>query len=175
MKRKLAVLAVGVFAALAAGAVLVVSNSDPYHLRAKPRREWKDRAVAEIARRTADPAWVASEIAALKARAAECPADSVGWLSPHLILMKNGDWIAYASICSKEDNRIHDIFVGRGSDGKWYYSTFHFCRGMIVLTMPNDMDGPPENLPKFAVAYHLREFDGHSDECLQKTWPLKRR
>ena len=81
--------------------------------------------------------------------------------------MKNGDWIAYASRCSKEDWRIRDIFIGRATDGKWYYSTFHFCRGMLTLRV----EDRPESLDKFITAYSLREFDGRSDECLKKTWP----
>ena len=91
-------------------------------------------------------------------------------LTENLILATNGDWIVWASKCSKEDRRIHDIFVGRASDGKWYYSTFHFCNGKIVLMMEEQ----PANLGAFIQAYSLREFDGQSDECLGKTWPPER-
>ena len=38
---------------------------------------------------------------------------------------------------------------------------------MIVLRG----DEQSEDLAGFAKTYHLRSFDGHSDECLQKTWP----
>lgn len=81
--------------------------------------------------------------------------------------MRNGDWLAYANICHKQDGRIRDLFLGRGSDGRWYYSTFHFCNQMIVLKMEEQST----NLVEFAKTYYLREFDGRSDECLQKTWP----
>lgn len=47
------------------------------------------------------------------------------------------------------------------------YSTYHFCIDMIVLRG----DEQSEDLAGFAKTYHLRSFDGHSDECLQKTWP----
>jgi hypothetical protein len=83
--------------------------------------------------------------------------------------MKNGDWILYRSICTKQDRRIHDIFIGRASDGKWYYSTYHFCIGLVTLMMMDQS----ENLPEFLKTYYLREFDGHSDKCLKKTWPTK--
>ena len=47
--------------------------------------------------------------------------------------------------------------------------------GMVVVIMEGETEGQPESLPKFAAAHFLREFDGRSDECLQKTWPQKRR
>jgi hypothetical protein len=84
--------------------------------------------------------------------------------------MTNGDWVVYRNVCWKEPSRIPDLFLGRASDGKWYYSTFHFCVRMIVL---KDMLGQPEGLVNFRTNCYLREFDGRSDECLKSTWPLK--
>jgi len=133
----------------------------------KWRREWKDAAVAALAKQASDTAWVAKETTAVKAKLGAQGEDDGGWFSSTLLLMKNGDWIAYASRCGKEDWRIRDIFIGRASDGKWYYSTFHFCRGMLTLRV----EDRPESLAKFITAYSLREFDGLSDECLKKTWP----
>lgn len=169
VKRKWIIIAASIPAVLVAGGVFVA------RLRAKPRQDWKDHAIMEIARRTSDPAWIASEIATLKANASKEPTDSERWLSPTLIQMTNGEWIAYSNICSKQDSRIHDIFIGRASDGKWYYSTFHFCIGLLVLKMQGEMEGQPASISKFAEEYYLRTFDGHSDDCLQKTWPAKRR
>ncbi len=131
------------------------------------RREWKDTTVASLAKQSADSAWVAKEISAVKAKLAAQGEEDDGWFSGNLLLLKNGDWIAYASRCSKEDWRIRDIFIGRASDGNWYYSTYHFCRGMLSLRV----DDRPESLAKFIATYSLREFDGRSDECLKKTWP----
>lgn len=128
------------------------------------RRAWKDKAITEISSRTTNSAWIDTELVRLKAVGTNDPDDSDGWLSPQLIVMKNGDWLAYANVCQKEDRRIRDLFLGRGSDGRWYYSTYHFCKGMIVLRMENQ----PEDLAKFVAAYYLREFDGHSDECLER-------
>jgi hypothetical protein len=50
------------------GGVLAYRQSDAYRLHARPRREWKDRAIVAIARRVADRAWAAAEISALKAK-----------------------------------------------------------------------------------------------------------
>ncbi len=145
-------------------------RSEHARLYAAPRKEWKEKAIAEINRLSNDSKWLESEIATLK-KQSDQPAEEFGsWYSDHLILLKNGDWIVCSSSCSKTDNRIHDIFIGRASDGKWYYSTFHFCSGKIVLSM-RVFD---KNLGNFKTGYHLKEFDGRSDECLQKTWPPKR-
>lgn len=136
-------------------------------LRSSARRVWKETALAEISARVAEPAWADREIAELKTRAAAHSSGSDAWLSERLILMRNGDWLTYVNICRDEDPHIHDLFLGRGSDGQWYYSTYHFCRQMLVLRT----EDPSESLAAFAKAYYLRPFDGYSDECLQKTWP----
>ena len=170
MKKKLAIVFATVAVLLAAGAFLLASADDRLH--AKSRKEWKTNAIAEISRKVADTNWLAAEQGTLKGKAAKSPLNSECWLSGHLISMANGDWIVYSSKCSKEDRRIHDIFIGRASDGKWYYSTFHFCIGMLVLKM--EPEQRPESLAKFVEAHFLRQFDGQSDDCLRKTWPPRR-
>jgi hypothetical protein len=158
---KKALIIAGVCCLLIAIAVIAFAPSS------SARRAWKDRAIAEISSRYTDSTWASNEFARLKMGGLEDVSDSDGWLSPHVIVMRNGEWLAYANICQKEDRRIHDLFLGRGSDGKWYYSTFHFCKGMVVLRMEEQS----ESLAAFAQTYYLRPFDGNSDECLQKTWP----
>ena len=166
MKKKATIAGLVVLALLGAVGLVLTEGGDRLH--AKARKDWKDRAIIEIARRAADTNWLAIETGTLKKRAAHEDADEGAWFTDHLILMTNGEWIVYASKCSKEDRRIHDIFLGRGSDGKWYYSTFHFCVGMVVLRM---WEQQPASLAQFVETYFLREFDGISNDCLQKTWP----
>lgn len=147
--------------------VLVVAALAAFILpSSRARREWKNSAITDISSRAGDPDWVKNELAGLAANGTD-PYDPDTWLSPNLILMRNGDWLVYASVCHKRDRRIRDIFLARGSDGQWYYSTYHFCIGMINLTM-NDQ---PQDLESFIKEYYLRTFDGQSDECLKKTWP----
>jgi len=146
--------------------VALAAVSVRYAPSTSARRAWKDKAIAEISARIGDSAWVSNELVSLKARGTNDIDDPGGWLSPHLILMRNGDWLAYANVCQKQDHRIQDLFLGRGSDGRWYYSTYHFCIEMLVLRM----DAQPADLAAFARTYYLRPFDGHSDECLRKTW-----
>ena len=138
-------------------------------LNSKTRKEWKEKAIREIAQQTSDIAQVRKEIESLKTKPSE-GSEWDKWISDDIIVMKNGDWLAYHNICAKEEGRIPDLVIGHGSDGKWYYSTYHFCIGMIVLK--NMMD-QPESLMKFRSDGYLLEFDGRSDECLKKTWLLK--
>ena len=136
-------------------------------LRSSARRAWKEKAITDIAARVGDPAWATNELAVLKKRGANDESSYEGWLSDHMIVMRNGDWLAYAGVCQKQNHRIRDLFLARGSNGRWYYSTYHFCIDMIVLRG----DEQSETLAGFAKTYYLRSFDGRSDECLQKTWP----
>ena len=153
--------------ALAVGGVYVARSPDRLHARA--RVEWKDRALERISER-ADPAWIEAEIARM-ATARDLDyyvKDNVvlKHLTDHLILLSNGEWIVYDAICFKEDRRIHDIFIGRASDGRWYYSTYHFCIGMWDVQSA----GQYPDLASFIEYYPLVEFDGKSDECLELTW-----
>ncbi len=167
MKRLIAIASV-LLALLVMAAVVIATRFAP---SASARKAWKEKSIAEISSRINDSAWVTNELAQIRARGTNDPSDSDGWLSERLIVMRNGDWLAYANICQKEDRRIQDLFLARASDGRWYYSTFHFCKGMIVLRMEEQS----EDLPAFASAYYLHSFDGHSDQCLQKTWPPGRK
>lgn len=131
------------------------------------RKAWKDEAIIRIQKSVEDSMRLEAELARLKAVVSTNGPASDNWFSTQLILMRNGEWISYAAVCQKENPKVEDLFLGRGSDGKWYYSTFHFCVGMLNL----DLDEQAESLNQFAKKYFLREFDGHSDECLRKTRP----
>jgi hypothetical protein len=80
--------------------------------------------------------------------------------------MADGQWIVFRQQCVKEDRRVGDLFIGKASDGKWYYSTFHFCTGMIVTRMFEQ----PKDLQTFLVNYSVREFSGKPQEELLPTW-----
>jgi|SRR6185503_15429617 hypothetical protein len=164
-----------VLSCLLVGTIILPLSRGEDRLRTRARVEWKENAIAEIARRAADSNWLASAVKSLSVELAKPDAGSDDWLSEKVILLRNGEWIVFTNKCHKEDQRIHDIFIGRGSDGRWYYSsyhsTYHFCIGMIVPKM----DEQPESLAAFAKRYFLAEFDGRSDECLKLTWPPKRK
>jgi hypothetical protein len=136
------------------------------------RRHWKTDALPLIASWADDQTWRAQEIGILTNRAADKRVLEEGWLTDRMILMENGEWLVYKSHCSKEKPRlVKDIFLAKGSDGKWYYSTFHFCVRMVSLRM--EQETQPPDLAMFVREYNLRQFDGRSDECLKETgtWP----
>jgi hypothetical protein len=149
-----------------------IINNNPLSLRNKPRTEWIDRAIVQVAKQAQDPTMIATEINRIKTTGTNPQSISGEWFSPQLIIMKNGEWIACTNICRKENSQIHDIFVGRASNGKWYYSTYHFCIRLLVLTMLHHQE-QPESIEAFAKRYYLKEFDGNTAHCLQKTWPQK--
>jgi hypothetical protein len=148
----IALLAVGIVGSIA---FVFVRRSD--RMTGVARGEWKNQAITRIEKRSADDPWIKSTIAS---------SSQSGWNGDELLMMKNGEWIICQSICSKQNWFIHDLFVGKGSDGKWYYSTFHFCINKTVLRD----ESQPETLAQFVSAYWLTPFDGKSDACLQTTW-----
>ena len=157
---------VAAVAGLLGSGFLLLANGLPY-----ARSTWKDRALAGISRRAADTNWLGSEISRLHGMT-NSVLESDRWLSPQLILMTNGEWMVYRSICRKENFWVRDLFLGRASDGRWYYSTYHFCINMCALGRMGE--GQPSSLADFAQTYYLKPFDGRSDECLQSTWPPRR-
>ena len=167
MKRKLAIAGAALLLCVVAFGLAVLMGGE--RLNSTARKEWKERAIAEIAQQTSDTARVRKEIAIINTKPLG-DSEWDRWISEDIIVMTNGDWMAYRNTCAKEEGRIPDLFIGRGSDGKWYYSTYHFCIGMLVLKTMMDQ---PESLTKFRSDGYLREFDGHSNECLKKTWPLR--
>jgi hypothetical protein len=136
-------------------------------LHSPARRAWKDDALAQIAARADDADWRQQEQIRLASREVHSLGGSERWLSDQLILLGNGDWLIYTNVCRKQRGHIYDLFLAKGSDGQWYYSTYHFCSGMIVLREEEQS----ATLADFARTYSLKPFDGRSDDCLEPTWP----
>ena len=134
--------------------------------------------ISEIERMAGNQAWLAVKDSTAGMGDAEARAEQPEgpWLTDHLIQMQNGERLVYSYRCSKEDRRkgkllpglsSYDVFIGRGEDGKWHYTSYHFCIGMLML----GMGGQPESFAAFADEYLLREFDGRAENCPAKTWP----
>jgi hypothetical protein len=102
-------------------------------------------------------------------KAGPTPNVDFGWAHDHVLLMTNGEYIIYASRHGANSGFIDHLFLGRGSDGRWLYSTYHFCNSMCGIR-GEDLPG---SITEFATRFFAREFDGKSDECLQHTWPVK--
>jgi hypothetical protein len=151
---------------LAAGAYFATrALKGPDPLYAAPRIQWKDHAISLIQQRASDRAWITAQSAHLQARTATRP--FANWIGDEFLFMKNGDWIICQNICRKQDPHIEDLFIGLGSDGRWYYSTFHFCVGKVTLFGEGTQ---PDTLLQFVDGYSLRPFEVHSNDCLRSTW-----
>ena len=89
------------------------------------------------------------------------------WAGEQVIVMTNDEYLVYASRHGHDNGSLDHLFLAHGSDGRWYYSTYHFCNNMAGVIG----DDPPGTIADFARRYAVREFDGKSDVCLQHTWP----
>jgi hypothetical protein len=83
--------------------------------------------------------------------------------------MTNGEYIIYAFWHGANSGFVDHLFLGHCSDGRWLYSTYHFCTHMAGA----DAD-PPGSINEFETTYWAREFDGKSDVCLKHTWPPRK-
>jgi len=81
--------------------------------------------------------------------------------------MTNSEYIIYAFRHGANNGFVDHLFLGHCSDGRWLYSTYHFCTMMAAVRG----DEPPGSIAEFETRYSVREFDGNSDQCLKHTWP----
>lgn len=151
-KKAVGILALALILAAIAAWVVAITQPDIYHT--------KERRVAKDAMITA----IKGDLAAGKSPSR--PADSE-WMNSQVIFCEDGSWLAYRSQCHKQDPKVYDIFIAKASDGKWYYSTYHFCIDAIVL----QGFGQSPSLEAFKKNFLLMEFDGSSDLALNQTWP----
>ena len=132
-------------------------------VREEANREFRRNAVAEVTRLTADKGWIQDRIASMP----EVKVSDNRWFSTNLIIMVNHEWIACQAACTKSNWKLDDLFIGKASDGKWYYTTYHFCIEMSWL----QGNGPSEGLSAFIKEYALVEYSGDANAELMPTWP----
>ncbi len=125
------------------------------------------KSIADINAWLSDTNWIVDQSKKLVAIDSLAGGSAWPWFSEHFIRFKSGEWMVCCSGCSKHDPKAADFWVGKGSDGKWYFSSFHFCVGMIVLMG----DGSPDSLASFVNDYYVHEFGGNPEDALKKTWP----
>jgi hypothetical protein len=164
MKRPALIVIALLLVIVAVGAFIVELN-DP--LRSAARKAWAAKAIHAVERRANDASWLGNESARLQAAAATRLSDGA-WAGPEMLIAANGDWMVCQSVCAKDEAPAvrKDLFVGRGSDGKWYYSTFHFCKNKMVLSI----ESQPPDLAHLVRGYWLQPFDGSPANCLAETW-----
>lgn len=132
------------------------------------RTDWKAGTLPRLAQLSVTNEEIRRELDAL--RAGPTANVDLGWTHDHVLLMTNEEYLIYASRHGFNNGSVNHLFLARGSDGRWFYSTYHFCNQMAGV----GGDEPLGSIDEFAQRYSAREFDGKSDDCLQKTWPIKR-
>jgi hypothetical protein len=128
MKRKGCLIA---FVCVAAATILDVIGVPIY--RAHLLRVWKGTAIPELARYTAASAEIVRDLDRL--RALTNADKNAKWFSGRLIPFPSGEWTAYANKSIRLDWRYPDMVITKGSDGRWFYTTAHFCPDLIELYM----------------------------------------
>jgi hypothetical protein len=146
-------------------AALFVGWRATVHYRFERAREkWKDATLRQLAGMSLTNEMIHTELEQIKH---PTPNLNFGWAHEHVILMTNGEYLVYGWWHGFNSGFVDHLFLAHGTDGKWYYSTFHFCNRLAVL----GIDDPAGSIAEFAKRYSVREFDGKSDECLKHTWP----
>ena len=133
-----------------------------YHVRAA----WKVTALQRLAGLSITNESIRRELVELKGSS---QSKQQLWAGDQVILMTNGEYVIYAFWHGANNGFVDHLFLGHGSDGRWLYSTYHFCNGMAGVE-PDQ----PASINDFMRLYGVREFDGKSDVCLRHTWPVKK-
>lgn len=129
------------------------------------RAQWKGQALERLAELSLSNEEILREFGELKA--GQTSDQDWRWTNDQLLLMTNGEYIVYAHWHGANNGFVDHLFLGHTSDGRWLYSTYHFCNSMAAVRG----DAPPGSIDEFAERYSARQFDGKSDECLQRTYP----
>jgi hypothetical protein len=133
----------------------------------RARENWKNATLRQLAETSLTNEQIRVELDQIRH---PTPNLDFGWAHDHVILMTNGQYLAYAFWHGFNSGSVDHLFLAHGTDGKWYYSTYHFCSHMAGILG----DDPAGSIGEFVGRYALRDFDGKSDECLKHTWPPKR-
>ncbi len=130
------------------------------------RSHWKSAILPKLARESESDDEIRGELERLKSGAGE----HREWAGDHVLLMTNGEYLIYAFRHGLNNGFVDHLFLAHSSDGRWFYSTYHFCNSMVGVRF----DEPPGSINDFAAKYSAREFDGKSDEALKHTWPIQK-
>jgi len=136
------------------------------HQRA--RADWKTATMSRLSALSLTGEEVRRELDSMKSNRGV--GEHQEWTGDHMVLMTNDEFLVYELRHGLNSGFVDHLFLARGSDGRWYYSTYHFCNSMVGVRA----DEPPGSIAEFASRYAAREFDGKSDVCLQRTWPENR-
>jgi len=134
----------------------------------RARAAWKITTLERLAGLSITNEDISRELETLKA--SRGAGEHQAWTGDRVLLMTNDQCLMFEFRHGFNSGFVDHLFLAHGSDGRWYYSTYHFCSSMAGARF----DEPPGSIDEFASRYAAREFDGQSDVCLQHTWPQKR-
>jgi hypothetical protein len=134
----------------------------------RARARWKEVALQRLAGLSFTNEEIRSELAELTE--SRIPNTDPGWVHDRVLRMTNGESVVYLFWHGANNGFVDHLFLGHSSDGRWLYSTYHFCSSMAAVRA----DDPPGSIAEFAQRYSAHEFDGKSDVCLQHTWPPRK-
>lgn len=149
------------------GALVVGWWSTTRYRYERARKNWKDETLPVLAGMSITNETIQTELYQIKH---PTPDLNFGWTHDHVIQMANGECLIYAFRHGFNNGFVDHLFLAHDTDGKWYYSTYHFCSHMTGIPK----NEPAGSIREFVQSYSLREFDGKSDECLKHTWPTKK-
>jgi hypothetical protein len=148
-------------------ALAIVWGAVVQHNNQRARADWKAVALSRLAALSFTNEDISRELETL--RASGGAGDHRDWVSDHILWMTNGEFLIFEFRHGLDGGSVEHLFLARSSEGRWYYSTYHFCNSMVAVMG----DQPPGSIAEFATRYSAREFDGKSDACLQHTWPVQ--
>jgi hypothetical protein len=132
-------------------------------LSERPRTAWTESALVRLSNLSLTNQEIRTELDTMKAKVRED--GESGWAGERVLRMKNGEFIVYEYRHGRNDYFPPHLFLGRCSDGRWIYSSYHFCNSMNMIAF----DRVPGSITEFCGKYFAREFDGKSDVCLKLT------
>src|ERR1051325_7337521 len=117
--------------ALAAVAVGVLAAGLLWWKQRSESAEWRRTAVTQLSRLSIAEPPVSNEWSALRVSITDT--NGRAWTSDHVLLMANGEFILYKYRHGANGYFPPHLFVGRGSDGRWLWSDYHFCNSMAMV------------------------------------------
>lgn len=116
------------------------------------RTLWKSKALSRLATAERDDRMVQAELHSKAVPTSE--SDPRAWAGRHVIKMTNGEYLIYQYW--HRSAGVADLFLARGSNGRWYSVNYHFCNEMTVARFTPQ----PLSIAEFASKYALSEFEG---------------
>ena len=117
----------------------------------RERADWKAATLLRLAKLSVADDEIVKELDMLKAhrRTQKYPE----WSGEQVLLMKNDEYLIYASRHGFNNGFVDHLFLAHGSDGRWLYSTYHFCNSMAGVMS----DDPPASISEFVTRYSARQ------------------